>query len=154
MAYRMCNPTLPGNFTTNAFTITLVRKHTNIPIPKVLDWSDDTNNEIGSEYIIMECVSGDLLAYRWLTMTDEEKINFVTNFHEATKDLPRFRFPGYGALYFRNRPLPAPHIVINDIDDEFSIGPHCGVRFWGCAESEHSISGGRPITVLVSYLLV
>ncbi|KAI2794253.1 hypothetical protein POX_a00845 [Penicillium oxalicum] len=39
-------------------TIQYLQQKTSIPIPKILDWSDDAVNSIGSEYIIMDHAAG------------------------------------------------------------------------------------------------
>ncbi|KAI9759312.1 MAG: hypothetical protein M4579_002441 [Chaenotheca gracillima] len=39
-------------------TISYLRSNSSIPIPKIIDWSDDPSNEVGSEYIIMEHAVG------------------------------------------------------------------------------------------------
>jgi hypothetical protein len=44
-------------YTTNPQLTLVVQSFTKIPIPKVLDWSDD-DSSIGTEYIIMEHVAG------------------------------------------------------------------------------------------------
>ncbi|KAH9863181.1 hypothetical protein IAQ61_009458 [Plenodomus lingam] len=50
----------PSRLTTNSevATIKYLQAETEIPISKLLDWSDDASNAIGSEYIIMEHTSG------------------------------------------------------------------------------------------------
>lgn len=51
----------------------LVQTKTSIPIPKVLDWSDDASNTIGSEYIIMEHAPGVCLSLKWPDMTEIQR---------------------------------------------------------------------------------
>jgi hypothetical protein len=36
----------------------IVQAKTSIPIPKILDWSDDAANSIGSEYIVIDHAAG------------------------------------------------------------------------------------------------
>ena len=36
----------------------IIQSNTSIPIPKILDWSDDAANSVGSEYIIIEHIAG------------------------------------------------------------------------------------------------
>lgn len=35
-----------------------VRRHTSIPVPRVLSWSSDSSNAVDAEYIIMEKAAG------------------------------------------------------------------------------------------------
>ncbi|EHK96215.1 putative Altered inheritance of mitochondria protein 9, mitochondrial [Glarea lozoyensis 74030] len=61
----------PAGLTTNSEVATMayMRKHTNIPVPEVLDWSDSNTNVIGVEYIIMKYVPGVQLRVKWSEMT-------------------------------------------------------------------------------------
>ena len=43
----------------------LVQAKTAIPIPKVLEWANDSSNYVGSEYIIMEYARGVRLLDVW-----------------------------------------------------------------------------------------
>ncbi|KAK2810959.1 hypothetical protein FQN50_002550 [Emmonsiellopsis sp. PD_5] len=50
----------PAGYVTNSevATVTYLQRHTRIPIPAVLDWSDDPANPVGYPYIIMEHAGG------------------------------------------------------------------------------------------------
>lgn len=43
----------------------------------ILDWTDDSLNAIGSEYIIMEHAVGVHLHQKWLTMSGEQQITCI-----------------------------------------------------------------------------
>ncbi|KAF3491941.1 uncharacterized protein GIQ15_01458 [Arthroderma uncinatum] len=58
-------------------TITYLQCKTQVPIPAILDWSDDPTNPVGSAYIIMEHVGGVLLQEAWEDMSFEEKIKCI-----------------------------------------------------------------------------
>ncbi|PGH11552.1 hypothetical protein AJ79_04810 [Helicocarpus griseus UAMH5409] len=67
MAYRrFCTAELPGVGSYRQFNMKL---HTKIPIPSVLDWSDDPSNPAGSAYIIMEHADGVSPDQAWPKMT-------------------------------------------------------------------------------------
>lgn len=63
----------------------LVQINTSIPIPEILDWSDDASNTIGSEYIIMEYAGGVPLHQRWPTMAGDQQIRCINNIYQTLK---------------------------------------------------------------------
>lgn len=107
-----------------------VQKKTSIPIPKILAWSDDPSNPIGSEYIIMEHAAGVQLHQRWPTMDLSERLHCIRNIFLTLKDLAKLKFSTYGSLYLADAPLLSGLKLAED--PEFCIGPHCGTMFWDC----------------------
>ncbi|KAJ5629939.1 hypothetical protein N7528_003596 [Penicillium herquei] len=59
----------PARLTTasEVATIHYLETNTSIPVPKILAWNDDATNDIGSEYIIMECMPGIFTARKMAT---------------------------------------------------------------------------------------
>lgn len=107
-----------------------MQAETAIPIPKILDWSDDASNEVGSEYIIMEHASGISLHEKWPTMDVSDQIRCIEAICRKLKEIVELQFPAYGSLYFADTPyLPPSQLVLNR---EFCIGPHCGAMYWNC----------------------
>jgi aminoglycoside phosphotransferase (APT) family kinase protein len=107
-----------------------VQAETNIPIPRILDWSDDASNVIGSEYIVMEYASGIPLHKKWPTMDVSDQIRCIKAICQKLKEIVDLDFPAYGSLYFAETPyLPNSKLTLNR---EFCIGPHCGTMYWNC----------------------
>jgi hypothetical protein len=106
----------------------LVRAHTTIPVPKVLDWNDDPSNPIGTEYIIMEHVSGVQLHQKWGTMNTLQQMLCVKSAATMLKEMAKLQFPAYGSLYFTDAPI-SPSLKL-DLSNGFCIGPHCGSLYW------------------------
>ncbi|KAF1850599.1 uncharacterized protein K460DRAFT_391068 [Cucurbitaria berberidis CBS 394.84] len=122
----------PSRLTTNSevATIKYLQAKTSIPIPKILDWSDDASNAIGSEYIIMEHALGIPLRQRWPAMDVTEQIRCIQAIYQKLKEIVDLDFPAYGSLYFANTPyISASKLSLNQ---EFCIGPHCGATYWNC----------------------
>ncbi|KAJ5437793.1 uncharacterized protein N7458_008791 [Penicillium daleae] len=93
----------------------LLQAKTSIPIPKILDWSDDAANSIGSEYIIIDHAADAI--YRKLRETAE------------------INFPAYGSLYFVITLFePSSRLPL---DGDFCIGPHCGTRYWSYGDHRY-----------------
>ncbi|KAE8151314.1 kinase-like domain-containing protein [Aspergillus avenaceus] len=109
---------------------------TKIPIPAILDWSNDaksTNNTIGSEYIIMEHAAGVSLHQKWPSMAGDQRVRCIDAIYRKMKEVVDLRFPAFGSVYFAN------YLDLSGtypLDEEFCIGPHCGTRYWDCSVGE------------------
>jgi len=112
---------------------TLVRKNTNIPVPKVLEWNDDETNPIGTEYIIMEHAPGVQLHGLWPGMIPEQHMLTVKALTKLIQSMATLEFPAYGSLYFADAPIEQQFKV--PLGD-FCIGPHCGREYWDCTAGE------------------
>lgn len=114
-----------------------MRLHTTLPVPKILDWSDNSSNPIGAEYIIMEHVAGVRLHERWSTMTSLQHMLCVKALSMMVKEMAAIAFPGYGSLYFSDAPIDPPLKLA--FADGFCLGPHCGATYWNCHPDEARI---------------
>ncbi|KAI9708750.1 MAG: hypothetical protein M1820_003705 [Bogoriella megaspora] len=112
-------------------TTAYIRAHTKIPIPRVLDWSDDPANPTGTEYIIMEHATGVPLHEKWNAMNELQKMLCVKSAAILVKEMAKLPFPAYGSLYFANAPINSSSKV--NLSNGFCIGPHCATRYW-CLE--------------------
>ncbi|KAB8235854.1 kinase-like domain-containing protein [Aspergillus alliaceus] len=128
----------PAKLTTasEVATIKYLQSRTSIPIPAILDWSNDAtnaNNTIGSEYIIMEHATGVQLHQKWPEMAGDQRVKCIDAIYRKMKELVDLRFPAFGSLYFAK-----PHDFggTYPLDKEFCIGPHCGTRYWDCSVGE------------------
>ena len=109
----------------------LVQSKTSIPIPKILDWSDDASNPIRSEYIIMEHAQGVSLHQRWPELDIGGQLRCIEAIYKKLVQAARLRFSGYGSLYFADTPYIAASEKL-PLNQEFCIGPHCGSIYWNC----------------------
>jgi len=112
----------------------LAQSNTTVPIPKILDWSDNSSNAIGSQYIIMEHAVGIQLHQKWPTMSREQKIICIRAIFTNIQQIAAIKFPAYGSLYFAEIPIDSASKVL--IAQGFCIGPHCGTRYWDCSIGE------------------
>jgi hypothetical protein len=112
----------------------LVQTNTSIPIPKILDWSNDASNAIGSEYIIMEHAAGVQLHQRWPTMAGDQQVRCINAIYQKVKEMVDIKFPAYGSLYFVDAPLDSGSK--QTLNQRFCIGPHCGAIYWNCNVGE------------------
>ncbi|ELR03153.1 hypothetical protein GMDG_05982 [Pseudogymnoascus destructans 20631-21] len=115
-------------------TIKYLQTNTSIPIPKILDWSDDPSNAIGSEYIIMEHAVGTQLHHKWPTMAIDQQISCIDAIYRKLKEVVDIKFWAYGSVYFADISLDSA--TKRPLNGNFSIGPHCGSRYWDCNVGE------------------
>ncbi|KAF4170082.1 hypothetical protein CNMCM6936_005227 [Aspergillus lentulus] len=120
----------PSRLTTNSevATMTYLQSKISVPIPKILDWSDDSSNPIGAEYIFQEHVAGVQLHQMWPKMDSEQHMLCTKMLALAMRDMASLDFPAYGSLYFSDAPLEL-HMKI-PFEQGFCVGPHCNPVFW------------------------
>lgn len=80
-----------------------VQQNAKIPIPTILDWSDDLNNPIGSAYIIIEHAGGVSLHEIWPNMSFTQRMNCIGSISTNIMKMSELDFPVYGSLYFTYR---------------------------------------------------
>ncbi|GLA81919.1 hypothetical protein AtubIFM56815_006098 [Aspergillus tubingensis] len=125
----------PAQLTTSSeiATIEYLQANTTVPIPKILDWSNDAtsiDNPIGSEYIIMEHATGVQLHKKWHEMDGKKRIKCIDAIYRKLKEVVDLQFPCFGSLYSIHSPVSPDNKRV--LDGEFCIGPHCGTRYWNC----------------------
>ncbi|KAH6611660.1 kinase-like domain-containing protein [Boeremia exigua] len=147
----------PRQLTTNSevATIQFLQRKTSIPIPKILEWSDDASNTIGSEYIIMEHAPGISLHEKWPTMSLHDQIQCIQAIIQKLEEVVDLDFQAYGSLCFADISYIAASKLL-PLDQEFTIGPHCGARFWdnhvGQSRYSHNVDSNQgPWLDLVAY---
>lgn len=114
-----------------------VQRNTEIPIPAILDWSDDPNNPIGSAYIIMEHAGGVQLQETWTDLPSDTKVKCIGAICSSIPPLSEFDFPAYGSLYFADAAfIHADSKRAMEKDPKFCIGPHCRSTYWDCNVGE------------------
>lgn len=124
-----------------------MKKHTNIPIPNIVEWNSDRSNEIGSEYVLMDYAPGVSLQVKWPSMCMNQRIQCISNIYDMLSPLNEIRFPAYGSIYTTSHPTsnltsnltsnPLKSVVVMTEDDEFCVGPHVGNRYWACDVGDH-----------------
>ena len=108
-----------------------VRRHTGIPVPRVLSWSSNKSNPVGAEYIIMEKAAGVPLYQCWDRMTEFEKLQLIKNLTKLEAQLSGIQFPAYGGLYLRTDMTQSNISLDGEIDpsQSYCIRPSCDRAF-------------------------
>lgn len=103
LVMRVSLPVNPGQKTHGErVTLQWLNMVPNLPIrvPKVYDWDETNNNDIGFEWILMEFMPGKTLQQRWRRMTMRQKSDLVKRLVEFEAMLlqPQFSHEGIGTL--------------------------------------------------------
>jgi aminoglycoside phosphotransferase len=105
-------------------TLTYIRQHTSIPVPRVVAFSSTAENELGFEWILMDKVPGVSLKSVWREMEMEAKERNTRVIARYVKQLHnQCSFDVIGNLYFRHD-IPNETVrTVSVTDDRFVIGP-------------------------------
>ncbi|KAG6356702.1 hypothetical protein INS49_014576 [Diaporthe citri] len=112
-------------------------------VARVLDWSDDPSNSVGTEYIIMEHVFGVQLQQHWPDMTGLQRLECVQNLANLVKQMHDLEFLAYGSIYFSDGLVTSSNSV--RLDTRFCIGPNSGSRYFPCYPTEHRFYNRKPL---------
>ncbi|KAK4445488.1 phosphotransferase enzyme family-domain-containing protein, partial [Podospora aff. communis PSN243] len=132
---RISLPVDPGAKTRGEVaTLQLVRRKTDVPIPKVIAYDDTSSSEIGFEWILMELMPGRPAYYRWRRMTMPQKETLVSRVADFQAQLfrcgpsssgplssSRGGFRSIGTLTTSETSLSSPGPIVSKI---FFEGPH------------------------------
>lgn len=114
-------------------TMTLVRTKTTVPVPKVIAYNADLNNELGFEWILMERVNGRTLRQRWHELSWLKKGLLVEQIVGFMSELSQLKLSCIGSVYQYHldsriqdtkTPPSLEHVVGEAIRGQFFTGDH------------------------------
>jgi aminoglycoside phosphotransferase (APT) family kinase protein len=127
-------------------TIEYIRRHSSIPVPRIVAYASSASNELGFEWILMEKIDGVPLDCVWDDMTFNAKMEFTVAFAGYMKQLRELQFPLFGSIYFvdvwnqvgytpirlANDHSPSSKALSGDIgiNDSFVIGRTVSMRLF------------------------
>lgn len=123
--------TLPKRYgvASEVATIDLIRAY-GIPAPRVFSYAVTTDNTVGSEYIIMEKVSGKEIGHTWYDLSVQERKSITLDVARLEASLFSISLPASGSIYYKKDLLDAdPYIDIAD-HDGFCVGPDTALSWW------------------------
>jgi len=85
-----------------------IKACTSIPVPTIYLCETDTNNILGSQYMLVERMEGERLDHIWDTMTVEDKMSVVKQMAKFLIDLSALKFESIGWL----------------LEDGYQVGPY------------------------------
>ena len=123
-------------------TLSYIREHTSVPVPRVIASSSTAENELGCEWILMERVAGVALADVWSNMDLEAKsreTRVIAGFLRQLRDIQR-PFTAIGNLYFRED-IDTSNAAVRVVpveDEKYALGP---------IVTPYMFAGGRKLRV-------
>lgn len=131
-----------------------------IPVPRVYTWSSTADNEVGTEYIVMEKAAGQPLQERWFNLTAKEQTRLVTSYAKIEQKLFSFPFSSHGNIYYKEalpQNLQAALYATSAEDRDgdahrFCIGPIADYMFWRGRRAQLEINRG-PCEFLVLFVM-
>jgi hypothetical protein len=117
-----------------------------VPVPKVLTWSSNADNNVGAEYIIMENAQGIQLKKVWDIMSHKQKCSFLADLVSIEAKMLATSAGSYGALYF-NDDVPDGILVRGKegAPTKFCLGPSVRRSFWEGEKAGMDIDRGPCI---------
>lgn len=143
---RVSRPIYPSLKTeSEVATIGFVHENTTIPVPRVVAFDSDSQNELGFEWILMEMMPGQPLMKRWNTMSWSAKVNLVKQLARHQAQLLKIRIPRISNIY----EAAASHVKSDTMatkdwsqQHDFSLGPLVLLNsFWSIHIAHHVARG-------------
>lgn len=113
-------------------TLEVVQSH-GIPVPKILHYSADAENPVGSEFIIMEKIPGRPLGDQWFSLSEDQRLKVISEIVRIEVNLSKIDLPTYGSIYYKHDLLPnmSSTMIASASDDKgLCIGPDVSLRWW------------------------
>lgn len=123
--------TLPKRYAvaSEVATLDLVRSY-GIPVPRVYDYSLNSDNPVGCEYILMEKMAGTEIGHTWYNLSMQQKKSLTFKVAKLEAILFFIPLPAYGSVYYK-RDLATTDRCIDIPDrDGLCIGPIAALSWW------------------------
>ena len=141
--FRVTSPVEPFYKTASEVaTLSYIREHTSVPVPRVIAHSSIAENELGCEWILMERVPGVALSSVWSDMdlkTKSRETKVIGGFVRQLREIQR-PFAAIGNLYFR-KDIDASNAAVRVVptkDEKYVLGP---------IVTSYMFAGGRKLRV-------
>ncbi|CAI2163151.1 13353_t:CDS:2 [Funneliformis geosporum] len=95
-------------------TINYLDKYTNIPVPRVYHWNIEKENELGAPFMIVKKLFGKNLDQEWLTLTFEQKCEFINQYIDILSSLNDVKQDRIGSLYLSEENYKIEKLVIDN----------------------------------------
>ncbi|KAJ5213404.1 hypothetical protein N7449_000573, partial [Penicillium cf. viridicatum] len=114
--------TVPKHHTvaSEAATLALLRAH-GVPVPKVLAYSPDQTNAVGTEYMLLERLEGTPLSGQWFSMDTKTRVKIMRQIVDMERQFMSINFPASGSLYHRRDLDSSQHFI--PVSDDIVVGP-------------------------------
>ncbi|KAF2768456.1 hypothetical protein EJ03DRAFT_364001, partial [Teratosphaeria nubilosa] len=147
------SPAISSSLASEVATMGSASKILDIAVPEVLSWDSDTNNPVGSEYLLMREARGTPLHEEWESMSISAKGSIVGDLVAIERRFLTASFSQYGSIYFSDScPVGCENFQLtgwvssslkNQAEDRYVIGPMVEGSFWD-GEREQMIGVRGP----------
>lgn len=110
-----------------AATLALLRAH-GVPVPKVLAYSPNNTNAVGTEYMILEKLEGTPLSEQWFSMDTKTRVKVMRQIVDLERQFMSIEFPASGSLYHRRDLDGSQHLV--PVSGDIVVGPTAQHEWW------------------------
>lgn len=110
-----------------AATLALLRAH-GVPVPKVLTYSPDRTNAVGTEYILLERLEGTPLSDQWFSMDTKTRVKIIRQIVDIERQFMSINFPASGSLFHRRDLDSSQHFI--PVSDDIVVGPTAQYEWW------------------------
>jgi hypothetical protein len=124
-------------------TPVIVTSKTDIPVPSILEWTEDNDNTVGHPYLMMEHATGVSLHDIWSKLRGDWKKKCVKAICRQLTKTTQLCFPAYGSLYLSDT-SSVPSSCKIQIGNNFCIEPQCGPIEQDLYAREPFIPGSGP----------
>jgi hypothetical protein len=101
-----------------------------IPTPRILGYATG-DNPVGSEYILMEKLSGRPVGDAWFELSEQQRLQVVHDIVKLESKLFSIELPASGSIYYaRDLDSDTLAVGISGTDNQFCVGPYAGHRWW------------------------
>ncbi|KAK8076918.1 hypothetical protein PG996_003088 [Apiospora saccharicola] len=113
-------------------TTNFVCRKTDCPVPSIIAYDAENQNELGFEWILMEMMPGSPLRKRWRTMSWNAKKTIVRQLVSFQAQLFENRFSKIGNLYDKDGRVEDNSGITRETSDVADLGPMVSLIFlWG-----------------------
>ncbi|KAH0386241.1 hypothetical protein KCU92_g2881, partial [Aureobasidium melanogenum] len=131
-------------------TIRYLTSKTDIPVPSILEWTEDNDNTVGHPYLMMEHATGVSLHDIWSKLRGDWKKKCVKAICRQLTKTTQLCFPAYGSLYLSDT-SSVPSSCKIQIGNNFCIEPQCGPIEQDLYAREPFIPGSGPWTSMPEF---
>lgn len=117
-------------FRSDVLTLRYIKKHTGLPVPDIVAYSDTCDNELGHPYTLMTFMQGTRADEYWYEDDDQEQTRpeteewrrkFLKSLANIMSKLQNLRFAAGGRLEFENDDDENPTVAPAYTDDDFDV---------------------------------
>jgi len=110
-------------------TMDFIRAH-GAPTPRILGYAID-ENPVGSEYILMEKMSGRAIGDEWFDISEQQRLQILHDMVKLESKPFSIQMPASASIYYIHDLGPdTSKVHITGVDGQVCVCPYAGLRWW------------------------